>query len=165
MNNIPKAAEPLIRKFADAFTRPTYRRFVVLRLAAIRTTGRRTVTNRLRTVLVMAPGTPVELSPRLVPTTLVELETRPGAGGVRPGSLGPRRPRVRVGGRHRRRTLREVRSTAKPATATAPTRHKRGLGGDTDRSSCRYVRRCSLTGRSRWKRVSRAKAMRSSLHT
>ena len=49
MNSIPKAAEPLIREFADALTRPTDRRFVVLLLAAIMTTGRRTVTHRLRT--------------------------------------------------------------------------------------------------------------------
>ncbi len=38
MNSIPKAAEPLIREFADAITRPTYRRFVVLLLAGILTT-------------------------------------------------------------------------------------------------------------------------------
>lgn len=57
MNRIPKAAEPLIREFAEAFTRPTSRRFVVLLLAALMTTGRRTVTNLLRTVSVSAPGT------------------------------------------------------------------------------------------------------------
>ena len=58
MNSIPKAAEPLIQPFADAFTRPTYRRFVVLLLAGILTTGRRTVTNLLRTVSALAPGHP-----------------------------------------------------------------------------------------------------------
>ncbi len=58
MNSIPKAAEPLIREFADAFTRPTYRRFVVLLLAAILTTGRRTVISLLRTVSALAPGHP-----------------------------------------------------------------------------------------------------------
>lgn len=58
MNRIPKAAEPLIREVADAFTRPTSRRFVVLLLAALMTTGRRTVTNLLRTVSVLAPGHP-----------------------------------------------------------------------------------------------------------
>lgn len=58
MNSIPKAAEPLIHPFADAFTRPTYRRFVVLLLAGILTTGRRTVTNLLRTVSALAPGHP-----------------------------------------------------------------------------------------------------------
>lgn len=58
MNSIPKAAEPLIQEFADAFTRPTYRRFVVLLLAGILTTGRRTVANLLRTVSALAPGHP-----------------------------------------------------------------------------------------------------------
>ena len=58
MNRIPKAAEPLIREFADAFTQPTYRRFVVLLLAAILTTGRRTVISLLRTVSALAPGHP-----------------------------------------------------------------------------------------------------------
>ena len=58
MNSIPKAAEPLIREFASAFTRPSYRRFVVLLFAAMVTTGRRTVTNLLRTVSVLAPGHP-----------------------------------------------------------------------------------------------------------
>ena len=58
MNSIPKAAEPLIQEFADAFTRPTYRRFVILLFASILTTGRRTVTNVLRTVSALAPGHP-----------------------------------------------------------------------------------------------------------
>jgi len=58
MNSIPKAAEPLMQIFAGAFTRPTYPRFVVLLLAAILTTGRRTITNLLRTVGTFAPGDP-----------------------------------------------------------------------------------------------------------
>src|SRR3990172_82795 len=58
MCSIPPAAEPLIREFAGAFTQPTYHRFVVLLLAAILTTGRRTVTNLLRTVSTLAPGHP-----------------------------------------------------------------------------------------------------------
>jgi hypothetical protein len=58
MNSIPKAAEPLIREFADAFTRPTYPRFVILLLASILTTGRRTICNLLRTVAALAPGHP-----------------------------------------------------------------------------------------------------------
>lgn len=58
MRSIPRAAEPLIREFAQAFTQPTYQRFVVLLFAAILTTGRRTVTNLLRTVQVLAPGHP-----------------------------------------------------------------------------------------------------------
>ena len=35
MSNLPKAAESLIHEFADAFTRPTYRRFVALPLPGI----------------------------------------------------------------------------------------------------------------------------------
>ena len=58
MNSIPKAAEPLIREFTTAFTRPTYPRFVILLLAAILTTGRRTISNVLRTVRTLAPGHP-----------------------------------------------------------------------------------------------------------
>ena len=58
MCSIPRAAEPLLREFSRAFTRPTYQRFVVLLLAAVLTTGRRTVTNLLRTVSTLAPGHP-----------------------------------------------------------------------------------------------------------
>ncbi|MBI3411406.1 MAG: transposase [Planctomycetes bacterium] len=58
MSSIPKAAEPLLQEFLVAFTRPTHRRFVVLLLGAILTTGRRTVTNILRTVSTLAPGHP-----------------------------------------------------------------------------------------------------------
>lgn len=35
MNSLPKAVEPLIQELADAFTQPTYRRFVVLPLPGI----------------------------------------------------------------------------------------------------------------------------------
>jgi len=56
MRTIPRAAEPLIREFGAAFTRPTYQRFVVLLFAAILTTGRRTINNLLRTVQTRAPG-------------------------------------------------------------------------------------------------------------
>lgn len=58
MHSIPKAAEPLLREFVPAFTGPTYHRFVILLLAAILTTGRRTVTNLLRTAGHLAPGHP-----------------------------------------------------------------------------------------------------------
>ncbi len=56
MRTIPQAAEPLIREFAPAFTRPIYPRFVILLFTAIPVTGRRTVTNLLRTVQTLAPG-------------------------------------------------------------------------------------------------------------
>jgi hypothetical protein len=58
MRTIPQAAEPLIHDFAEAFTRPTHIRFVILLFAAILVTGRRTVTNLLRTVQALAPGHP-----------------------------------------------------------------------------------------------------------
>ena len=51
-------ADALLQAFAAAFTRPTYERFVVLLLAAILTTGCRTVLNLLRTVDALAPGHP-----------------------------------------------------------------------------------------------------------
>jgi len=58
MRSIPRAAEPLTREFAEAFTQPTHSRFIVLLFAAVLTTGRRTVTNLLRTVQTLAPGHP-----------------------------------------------------------------------------------------------------------
>jgi hypothetical protein len=48
----------LLDEFAGAFTRPTFPRFVVLLLAAIVTTGCRTVQNVLRTVGSLAAGHP-----------------------------------------------------------------------------------------------------------
>jgi hypothetical protein len=48
----------LVQAFRAAFTRPTYERFAVLLLAAILTTGCRTVLNLLRTVETLAPGHP-----------------------------------------------------------------------------------------------------------
>lgn len=53
---IPKFAERLLRSFTASFTQPTARRFVVLLFAGILTTGRRTVSNVLRTVASLAPG-------------------------------------------------------------------------------------------------------------
>jgi hypothetical protein len=48
----------LLQAFRAAFTHPTYEPFAVLLLAAIRTTGCRTVLNLLRTVEALAPGHP-----------------------------------------------------------------------------------------------------------
>lgn len=53
-----RVAGHLLQAFHAAFTRPTYERFVVLLLAAIVTTGCRTVLNLLRTVAALAPGHP-----------------------------------------------------------------------------------------------------------
>lgn len=56
MATIPSAARPLLLQFSCAFTRPTFQRWIVLLLATILTCGRRTVTNLLRTVPMLAPG-------------------------------------------------------------------------------------------------------------
>ena len=53
---LPPEAIPLLAELAPAFTEPTYRRFVTLLLAAVLTTGRRTVANLLRTLGGLAPG-------------------------------------------------------------------------------------------------------------
>jgi len=50
--------DALLQAFTAALTRPTGERFVVLLLAAILTTGCRTVLNLLRTVDALAPGHP-----------------------------------------------------------------------------------------------------------
>jgi DDE superfamily endonuclease len=54
--NIPTCAVPVLSMFRPAFSTPTYHRFLVLALAAVLTTGRRTVTNLLRTVRFQAQG-------------------------------------------------------------------------------------------------------------
>ena len=48
--NVPACAIPVLTMLQPAFSTPTYHRFLVLVLTAILTTGRRTVTNLLRTV-------------------------------------------------------------------------------------------------------------------
>ncbi len=53
---LPPEAVTLLAQLSPAFTEPTYRRFVTLLLAAILTTGRRTVANLLRTLGGLAPG-------------------------------------------------------------------------------------------------------------
>ena len=53
---LPPEAIPLLAALAPTFTQPTYRRFVALLLAAVLTTGRRTVANLLRTLAGLAPG-------------------------------------------------------------------------------------------------------------
>ena len=55
---IPSFARPLLDQFAPVFFQPTYQRFLLLTVAAILTTGRRTVSNLLRTVGDLAPGDP-----------------------------------------------------------------------------------------------------------
>ena len=54
--NIPNFALPLFTMLRPAFSTPTYNRFLVLLLGALLTTGRRTITNLLRTVRHQARG-------------------------------------------------------------------------------------------------------------
>src|SRR5271167_5233795 len=55
---VPPPARSLLDSLSDAFTRPTFLRFVVLALATILTVGQRTVCNLLRTLGALAPGHP-----------------------------------------------------------------------------------------------------------
>src|SRR5438105_3912316 len=55
---IPAFAPTLLGQFAPVFLQPTYQRFLVLLVAATLTTGRRTVSNLLRTLPGLAPGDP-----------------------------------------------------------------------------------------------------------
>ena len=55
---IPSFARPLLDQFAPVFFQPTYQRFLLLTVAAILTTGRRTVSNLLRSVGELAHGDP-----------------------------------------------------------------------------------------------------------
>jgi hypothetical protein len=55
---IPDFAQPVLSLFAPVFCEPTYQRFLLLTVAAILTTGRRTVSNLLRTVAPLAQGDP-----------------------------------------------------------------------------------------------------------
>lgn len=55
---IPSFARPLLDPFAPVFFQPTYQRFLLLTVAAILTTGRRTVSNLLRSVGELSHGDP-----------------------------------------------------------------------------------------------------------
>ena len=54
----PSSLDPLFLQFSLAFTDPTYRRWLLLLSAALLTTGRRTVSNLLRTLQGLAAGAP-----------------------------------------------------------------------------------------------------------
>ena len=55
---IPQEAQLVLSEFSLVFTQPTYQRFLLLLVSAIITTGRRTVSNLLRTVGDLAKGAP-----------------------------------------------------------------------------------------------------------
>ena len=57
---LPPEAHPLVQSIVFTFTSPTYQRFSTLLVAAILTTGRRTVANLLRTLRQLAPGHPTD---------------------------------------------------------------------------------------------------------
>ena len=54
--NIPAWAMSVLTVFQPVFSTPTYPRVLILALAAVLTTGRRTVSNRLRTVRSQTSG-------------------------------------------------------------------------------------------------------------
>jgi DDE superfamily endonuclease len=56
--HLPRQAQACFGLLAQAFTRPTYRRFVVLAVAAILTLGGHTISNLLRCLGALAPGHP-----------------------------------------------------------------------------------------------------------
>ncbi len=58
MSSIPDDALPLLASFAPAFSPATFCRARLLAVAALLTTGRRTVSNLLRTVATLAEGDP-----------------------------------------------------------------------------------------------------------
>jgi hypothetical protein len=58
MDFIPPLARPLLLAFSTTFTPPTFRRWLLLCVAAIVTPGRRTITNVLRTVDALVSGHP-----------------------------------------------------------------------------------------------------------
>src|SRR5437764_6842062 len=53
---LPAEAAPLLAALTPVFTQPTAQRFATLLVAALLTTGRRTVANLLRTLGPLAPG-------------------------------------------------------------------------------------------------------------
>ena len=56
MLTLPEFARPVLSSFAPVFYHPTYQRFLLLLIAAVLTTGRRTVSNLLRTAAGLAEG-------------------------------------------------------------------------------------------------------------
>ena len=56
MLSLPKVAEPLLRKFSIAFTRPTFQRALLLFVGLVLTPGRHTVTRALETARALCRG-------------------------------------------------------------------------------------------------------------
>ena len=77
---LPQPIHDVLDPLEPAFTRPTYRRFVLLVLEAILTTGAHTIANLLRCLGPLAPGDPSAFA-GVVGVT-------PGVGGNRGGNCG-----------------------------------------------------------------------------
>jgi hypothetical protein len=65
---LPNEAQSLLVALAPAFTAPTFSRFTLLMAAAVLTTGRRTVTNLLRTLSPFCHGHPTNNHPLIWPS-------------------------------------------------------------------------------------------------
>jgi hypothetical protein len=87
---IPDFARPVLSSFAPVFYHPTYQRFVVLLIAAVLTTGRRTVSNLLRTAGELAPGHPSSYHRVLSRRRWSSPRAGADPHRVHPRSLGPR---------------------------------------------------------------------------
>ena len=136
---LPKPVHTVFEPLAPALTRPTYRRLVLLALAAILTVGGRTIANLLRTPGRLGPGPLQQLSPRPLPPPLVHPQAGTPLHRRRPGPVRP--PRARRAGRrrYRHRTSRDTRSTARAviATRSAPPTRSPPTAGGTSGSSWR----------------------------
>src|SRR4051812_31881984 len=97
-HQLPAPIHAVFEPLAPALTRPTYRRFVLLALAAILTVGGRTVANLLRLLGALAPGHPQIFPPPLPPPPLVLPPIGAPIRHRRAGAIRPPRPR-RIGRR------------------------------------------------------------------
>ena len=118
MTSIPELLRPLVQPMADAFTRPTFKRFFTLMAAAVLNTGRRTVSNLLRTAGGLGHRPSLQLPQRLLPTAMVHMDPGPSPDRRHPPPLRPRRAHPVGRRRHRRRAPRREGLRQGPATAT-----------------------------------------------
>ena len=106
MLTLPEFARPVLSSFAPVFYHPTYQRFLVLLLAAVLTTGRRTVSNLLRTAAGLAHGDASSFHRVLSKRRWSTLALAQDPGPLHPRSLGPRWARPPGRRRYRQRAPR-----------------------------------------------------------
>ena len=106
MLTLPEFARPVLSSFAPVFYHPTYQRFLVLLLAAVLTTGRRTVSNLLRTAAGLAHGDASSFHRVLSKRRWSDSRLGADPGPLHPRSLGPRWARLPGRRRYRRRAPR-----------------------------------------------------------